>query len=145
MSVDIERFGTVPLFEGLKHTEVADLLRIAEDVAAKEGDEIVRQGDAGDGFYIIGAGKFEVLKSGKNSEVLARLEDLSYFGEMSLIAEDERSASVICVEAGRLKKIPKDKFKTQLESGDITAYKVVLNMCRILARRLARADERRVS
>ncbi len=142
MSQDyVEKFTQVPLFANLDHSEISDLLRITEDVEAKEGDLIVRQGTPGDGFYIIGAGIFEVLKSGNKDEVLARLEDLSFFGEMSLVTDDVRSASVLCIEAGRLKKFPRDRFQQQLDAGNIAAYKVVRNMCGLLARRLAAADE----
>ena len=142
MSQDyVEKFTQVPLFANLDHSEISDLLRISEDVETNAGELVVRQEAAGDGFYIIGAGKFEVLKSGKKDEVLARLEDLSFFGEMSLITDDVRSASVLCIEAGRLKKFPKDQFKQLLDAGNLTAYNVVRNMCGLLARRLAAADE----
>ena len=138
----VEKFSQVPLFEGLSGGEIAELLRITENVEAKVGELIVRQGTKGDGFYVIGAGTFEVLKSGNKDEVLARLEDLSSFGEMSLVTEDERSASVMCVSEGRLKKFPKDKFQTLIDEGNLTAFKVVRNMCRMLARRLAASGHR---
>ncbi len=138
----VEKFSQVPLFEGLTRSEISDLLKITENVEAKEGELIVRQGTPGDGFYVIGAGTFEVLKSGNKDEVLARLEDLSSFGEMSLVTEDERSASVMCVKEGRLKKFPKAKFQALIDGGDLTAFKVVRNMCRMLARRLAASDHR---
>ena len=118
---------------------------IGEDVVAEEGLEVVRQGEPGDGFYVISAGAFEVLKAGPESTVLARLEELSYFGEMSLVSNEPRAASVICVQAGRLKKFPKEKFNALLDKDDVTAYKVVRNMSRILAQRLARLEERFVS
>ena len=140
----VEKFSKVPLFEGLSPAEIAELLRITEDVEVSEGELVVRQGSAGDGFYVIGAGTFEVLKSGNKDEVLARLEDLSSFGEMSLVTEDERSASVLCVTEGRLKKFPKDKFQELIDGGNIPAFKVVRNMCRLLARRLAATDDRLV-
>ena len=145
MEINTEKFSTVPLFEGLEQREIIDLLRIAEDVVAEEGQEIVRQGQAGDGFYVIAAGAFEVVKSGAEQAVLARLEELSYFGEMSLVSNDPRAASVICVESGRLKKFPSDKFNALLAEGSVTAYKVIHSMCRILAQRLARLEERMVS
>ncbi|MEM7166892.1 MAG: cyclic nucleotide-binding domain-containing protein [Planctomycetota bacterium] len=144
--MDIEKFSTVPLFEGLDYKQVSELLKLAEDVSPKSGDEIVRQGEPGDGFYIISAGSFEVLKAGSGeSTVLARLEELSYFGEMSLVSQEVRAASVICVADGRLKKFSAQKFSELLDAGNLTAYKVVHNMCRILAQRLARLEERMVS
>ncbi|HIA27700.1 MAG TPA: cyclic nucleotide-binding domain-containing protein [Planctomycetes bacterium] len=141
----VESFQRVPLFDGLSPSEIADLLRISEDVETKKGDTIVLQGSPGDGFYVIGAGSFEVLKSGNRNEVLARLEDNAYFGEMSLVSEDVRSATVMCIEDGRLKKFAKEPFNQLLDEGDLTAFKVVRNMARILAQRLAASDERLVS
>lgn len=146
MSTDyVESFQRVPLFEGLQPAEISDLLRIAEDVESKKGDTVVLQGSPGDGFYIIATGSFEVLKSGNRNEVLARLEKNAYFGEMSLVSEDVRSATVMCTEDGRLKKVGKNPFNRLLDEGDLTAFKVVRNMARILAQRLAASDERLVS
>ena len=45
-------------------------------------------------------------------------------------------------ESGRLKKVPIDKFNELLAQGDLTAYKVIRNMSRILAQRLARLEDR---
>jgi CRP-like cAMP-binding protein len=140
----VERFDKVPLFEGLAPLEIAQLLRITEDVSARKGDFVVRQGTQGDGFYVIGAGKFEVLKTGKKEEVLARLEQLSSFGEMSLVTDEPRSASILCIEDGRLKKFPKTRFRDLLDEGSLPAFKVVRNMCRLLARRLAALDDKLV-
>ena len=138
----VEKFSQVPLFEGLEPGEISDLLKITEDVETKAGDLVVRQGTAGDGFYVISAGSFEVLKSGNKDEVLARLENMSSFGEMSLVTDDERSATVMCAEDGRLKKFPKAKFRALIDEGNLPAYKIVRNMCKMLARRLAVSDHR---
>ncbi|MGE3165421.1 MAG: cyclic nucleotide-binding domain-containing protein [Planctomycetota bacterium] len=145
--VAIERFNTVPLFEGLHHREIMELLRIAEDVVAESGQVIVSQGDRADGFFVIGAGAFEVVKRGANNKktVLARLEELSYFGEMALVRREPRSASVVCVAPGRLKKFPSALFDQLIEEQNLTAYRVIHNMCRILAERLSRVEERLVS
>ena len=142
--MDTEKFATVPLFLGLAHPEILKILRISEHVVAQPGTVIVREGDPGDGVYIIASGAFEVVKSGAEKAV-ARLGELSFFGEMSLVRDEPRSASVVCVEAGRLKKIPADKFNELLEAEDQTAYKVIHRMCRILADRLARLEERLVT
>ena len=139
-----EKFDQVPLFEGLSGDEINDLLKISENVVAEPGQLIVRQGDPGDGFYVIGAGTFDVLKVGKHDEVLAHYEPLTFFGEMSLVTDDQRVASVVCTEEGRLKFFPKQRFNQLLDQGDLTAFKVVRNMCRVLAMRLAAADDRAV-
>ena len=145
MDVDVEKFGSIPLFVGLERDEIWKILKLAESITPSVGDEIVKQGDPGDGFYLISAGSYEVRKDGAEQMVLARLEEQSFFGEMSLVTDEPRSASVVCVEEGRLKKVPVDKFNQLLEDGDLIAYKIVHNMSRILAQRLARLENRIVN
>lgn len=140
-----EKFAQVPLFEGLDHREIQELLAIAEEIEVDSGEEVCRQGTPGDGFYVIAAGEFEVLKSGDKNVVLARLGNFSYFGEMSLVSRETRVASVICTQKGRLRKFPIDAFNDLLDEGNLTAYRVIRNMCGILAKRLQRSDDRFVS
>jgi CRP/FNR family transcriptional regulator, cyclic AMP receptor protein len=140
MTVNTERFATVPLFDMLEPLEIVDLLDIAEDLRTRPGDIIVREGDPGDGFYVISAGVFEVVKGDDQGIVLARLEELSFFGEMSLVSRKPCNATVICREAGRLKRFSRAKFDAMLSDGHLPAYKVIHAMSRILAERLARLD-----
>ncbi len=144
MSTEIatEKFATVPLFVGLDQTEIMKLMKLGPNVAARKGEVVVRQGEPGDGIYVIAAGAFEVRKKGAQEKVLARLEQLSFFGEMSLVSDEPRAASVVCVEDGRLKKIPLDKFRQLLDANDLTAYRVIRNMSRILAQRLSGIADR---
>jgi CRP-like cAMP-binding protein len=141
MDVPTEAYTTVPLFEGLKPLEIMELLKIAEDVDAEPGDVVVQEGAPGDGFYVVGAGRFDVMKEGIE-EPLAHLDTMSFFGEMSLVTHSARSATVVCTEAGRLKRFPIDQFDALLEAGDVVAYKVIHRMSRILAHRLARVQNR---
>jgi CRP-like cAMP-binding protein len=146
--VETERYGRVPLFKDIPSMEIARLLKIAQDVVARKGQPIVREGDPGDGFFVIAKGEFEVRKrrgEGEGDAVLAKLGECSFFGEMSLVTYGPRAATVVCVEEGRLKKFPTKAFEALLESGDVIAYKVVRNMCRILAERLQRLGERFVA
>jgi len=160
MSIETEQYASVPLFKGLPPLEIMRLLKIAKDVTARAGDVIVREGEPGDGFFVIAKGHFEVRKRASSSpgssspagaqgaefgKVLARLGECSFFGEMSLVTYAQRAATVVCVEDGRLKKFPTDAFEKLLESGDLAAHRVIGNMCRILAERLARLDERFVA
>jgi len=160
---DVEAYEQVPLFKGLTPIEIMRLLKSALDVQAKNGDQIVREGEPGDGFFVIAQGAFEVRKQRRResrdpdaparpaaagaeaSAVLARLGKCSFFGEMSLVTYAPRAATVACVEDGRLKKFPTAVFEKLLEAGDLAAYKVIRNMGRILAERLARMGEKFVA
>jgi NADH dehydrogenase len=75
------------------------------------GQEVFHQGDIGDRIYIITGGKAEVLKHEMGHEVsLAHLGAGEYFGEMALLNQTTRNASVRCVEAMDVLSIPKREF-----------------------------------
>jgi len=75
------------------------------------GEEIFRQGDLGDRMYIILTGHAEVVRSDSAGEtVLARLEPGEYFGEMALLNNTTRNATIRCVEAMNTLSIPKREF-----------------------------------
>jgi len=140
--IPVESYGAVPLFTGLQPPEIAKILEIGEDITAKAGDVIVEEGSPAGGLWIISTGAFEVtLGSGDERVVVAELRQLSFFGEMSLVSENVRAAGVVCTEDGRLKKIPADRFGDLLIQNDIVAYKVVYNMCRVLAERFQRRED----
>jgi CRP-like cAMP-binding protein len=94
------------------------------------------------GLYIIAAGAFEVVRTKPEGEMrLARLEELSHFGDMALVADQPHGADVVCVEAGRLKRLSVEKFKELLANDDLSAYKVVRNMAQVMANRLQKLGE----
>ncbi|HSE97623.1 MAG TPA: cyclic nucleotide-binding domain-containing protein, partial [Blastocatellia bacterium] len=62
------------------------------------GEEVFHQGDLGDRIYIIVNGQAEVVREDNGSEmVLARLGAGEYFGEMALLRQTTRSATVRCI------------------------------------------------
>jgi putative ABC transport system ATP-binding protein len=85
----------VPLFSGLvstKLTEVADRMKI-EHFAP--GQQVIRQGDAGDRFYLIRRGEAEVTADrGQGETHLAHLDEGRFFGELALMTGEPRSATV---------------------------------------------------
>jgi CRP-like cAMP-binding protein len=89
----------VPLFAAIPEK---DLKRLAASLQAKTfaaGEHLVRQGDEGGSFYIIKQGKVEVLVAdpeGRQTKV-AELETGKFFGEMSLLTGEKRSASIRAV------------------------------------------------
>ena len=138
MSITSEEYSTVPLFDNIEPLKIADFLEIAENMTVHKCEIVFQAGDCGDGFFVISRGRFEVKLHDKS---LAILGELSFFGEMSLLSNTPRSATVICKEPGRLKFFPKEKFLQRLQDNNLVAYKVIHNMSRIMAARLERIDE----
>ena len=118
----LEQFQRIPLFSGLTNSEIRKLMDFAEDRAVLHGETVVREGEASDAFYIIGEGCFEVVKSGLRDQsiVIARLHELSFFGEMAIVSKEPRAASVECVEAGWLKRFSGEAFEELLRDDDDT-------------------------
>ena len=91
-------------------TRVADEFNI-ENYAP--GDQIIRQGEPGDRFYLIRQGKVSVRKG--NPEVqIAELAEGDFFGEMALLSGQPRNASVWAKESCLLYSLHKDRFHAAL-------------------------------
>jgi len=75
------------------------------------GQEVFRQGDLGDRLYIIASGRADVLRSENGREIhLAQLGPGEYFGEMALLNQTTRTATVKCVESLNVLSIHKRDF-----------------------------------
>ena len=99
-AVDRGRLAGVPVLRG---TDPAELDRLAERLLVTRyspGDEIVRQGDEADRFYFLVDGRVEVVRVADGMAArLAELEPGDYFGEMALLDERPRSATVRALTA----------------------------------------------
>lgn len=86
----------VELFKPLSDAQVEELAENSSKYAFSAGETLVRQGDSGDSLFIIISGEVEISVSdgsGRSSH-LADLAAGDYFGEMSLLTGEPRSASV---------------------------------------------------
>lgn len=87
--------GSVPFFSGLDKKQLKGVVVAGRERSFKAGDKIVSEGDMGIGFYLVLDGKVEVRKG---TRLLATLSKGEFFGEMSFIDEERRSADVFAVE-----------------------------------------------
>jgi CRP/FNR family transcriptional regulator, cyclic AMP receptor protein len=85
----------VPLFAGISEDSMARLVEVAGELDFKEGEFIARQGQLGSGLYVIMSGSARVIRG---SEEIARLGPGEFFGELSVIDQGPRMASVEAVE-----------------------------------------------
>ena len=93
---------------------VADAL---EPVLYSAGDTIVRQGASGDVFFIIIEGKCNVMQldatTGKERQI-AELGPSDYFGEIALLTDRPRAATVIAAEQLKCVRLDRDRFNRVL-------------------------------
>eukprot|EP00823_Brevimastigomonas_motovehiculus_P005177 TRINITY_DN364_c1_g6_i1.p1 TRINITY_DN364_c1_g6~~TRINITY_DN364_c1_g6_i1.p1 ORF type:complete len:778 (-),score=258.93 TRINITY_DN364_c1_g6_i1:217-2550(-) len=86
----------IPLFGKLSKKERSQLAGCLEEKKYASNDVIVKQGENGDGFYIIKQGEVKVLRTDDKNKTteLSRLKSLEYFGETALLAEGARTATI---------------------------------------------------
>src|SRR5260370_10139521 len=84
-----------PLFEMLSEAELEFVAELSRPRKLSPGEVIFAEGDLGDSLYVIVEGEVEILRkdAGGQQKVIALLAAPEFFGEMSLIAKEDRSAT----------------------------------------------------
>ncbi len=135
-----------PLFQNLDETERAQILIIGVVRTLAQDTVIFREGDAGDGLYIVLKGSVRISKrSATGEEALAVLEPHSYFGEMALIDSATRAADAIANEGTEVFFIPLKELRSLIEGHHQLALKILYSLCEVLAQRLRETNERYMS
>jgi CRP-like cAMP-binding protein len=106
----------MPLFADLDPRELGALAARLEPLELAAGQEVVRQGEPGDRFYLIRDGQLAVLvaEQGQAPRQVASLGPGEYFGEIALLHDQPRSATVTTVVASRLFALRKVHFDALL-------------------------------
>lgn len=103
--------GVTPIFRELPYEEREKFLPKFELVIIKKGEDIVSEGELGDAMYVIVSGAVEVwTKRGGKKITLATLREGDFFGEISLITGETRTATVTALKETRLMKLKKADF-----------------------------------
>ncbi len=85
------RLKGVPFFSSMGKSDLAAVARQTDEVDVPAGKVLAREGEFGDEFFVIDSGTAEVTKAGK---CVAELGPGDFFGEMALLEEDRRVATV---------------------------------------------------
>jgi len=126
------------LCRALSAAELGAIAAIVERREIAAGKELFREGDAGDGLYLVVAGEVNVVKLGADGEhLLAKLGAGALLGEMSLITSDARSATCRAIAPTIALHVPAPAFRALLDSGSTAALKIARAIAEVLARRLA--------
>jgi diguanylate cyclase (GGDEF)-like protein len=134
-----ELVGSMPLFAALSFEERSWLLDRATDHTFAPGHVIIRQDDPGGTAYMILSGRVRVLESVPDSPVEMFLGELGtgeIFGELGVLRERPRSATVVTLERTRVLGIPAGDFLQMLQN----SREMSMALLRTLAGRLYDAD-----
>ncbi len=135
--------GQVPLFAGLRKSELRDLERLVHRRLYRDGEVVFWEGEPGVGMYIVQRGEVGVYKEyGKRGQKeLARLYAGDFFGEMALLEGDCRSATAVARgETCLFGLIHPDLFHLFRRRPHL-GVKLLSALGDVLARRLRRTDQ----
>ena len=97
--MDTSRLKALPLFEGVSDEDLDKIAPFVSEVSVSEGKHLVDEGDYAYEFMAIEEGEAEVVRG---DETLATLGPGDYFGEIGLLEDDRRNATVIARSPMRL-------------------------------------------
>ena len=130
------------MFEGLTEDQLNSLSPFTYRKKFGPGELIVEEGHTGNGLYVIVSGNVEVIKGleTEQQQIVNKLGAGEFFGEMALLGEWPRTATVRAVDNVECLGIDRWVFLAQLERQP----KVGIRMLHILAQRLRDSDARLV-
>jgi CRP-like cAMP-binding protein len=128
----------VQMFAACTDRELAQIARACDELTVEADATVVEEGTAGEGFYLIVSGEAEVTRGGRRVATVGTGE---YFGELSLLDEAPRNATVKALTKMVLLQLKRREFSAVLDSWPGVAHKLLEQM----ARRLRQADEQAVT
>jgi CRP-like cAMP-binding protein len=126
----VQALKGAPLFEGLSRKELIQLARVCEDLEIQPGKVLCKEGQIGHEFFVIVDGKVQVTRNGRR---VATLDSGDFVGEIALVTETLRTATVTAETPVRLFVLTGREFHAVLDKNPNVERKVL----RALARRLA--------
>lgn len=116
----------ITLFSDLPDENIAQLVEKVKEQNVSSGEILFREGDKGDSLYFILSGQLEIFRGGDGADktTLAILGKGEYFGEMAILEEKPRTASVSALRDSQLLELCREDFTTLLERNPSLALKM---------------------
>lgn len=133
----IEALGRVPLFSSLSKRSLTRIDRITAVKNAREGDVLMREGDAGTEMMVVLDGR---ASASRGKRKLGECTTGQWFGEMALLDKQPRSATITALQDMKLLVIPGDEFRKMLVKVPGLAEALLSNLSDRLREANAAAD-----
>lgn len=132
---EVDLLRRIPLFANVEPQRLKLLAFTSERVTFEAGQELFQQGDPGDAAYVIISGSAEVLVDTREGPlVVATVEKNAFVGEIAILCDVPRTATVRAVERLETLKIMKEHFLRMVAEFPEMAVEIM----RVLAQRLSR-------
>lgn len=118
----IELLKRVPLFAGCSKKDLQRIATLADELDLREGKELIREGEPGREFFVLVDGTAAISRNGK---VVDRAGPGEFFGEMALVADRPRNATVTATSPVAVLVITAQSFRRLVEENPLIALKVM--------------------
>jgi CRP-like cAMP-binding protein len=118
----VELISKVPLFAGCSKRELNGVAAVADEIDVREGTTLIREGDRGKEFFVIIEGTARVTRNGR------KVNDLGpgdWAGEIALITDSPRTATVVSTSPGKLLVVTDRAFRSVLEEAPSISLKLM--------------------
>jgi CRP-like cAMP-binding protein len=108
----VDMLRKVPLFRDLGRKDIELVARLADTIDVPEGKVLMREGDSGSEMFVVGTGSVSVVRGGRE---VARMGPGHVVGEIAILSEGPRTATVTAAEPSRLYVLAHREFHTLME------------------------------
>jgi PPM family protein phosphatase len=134
----IEVLKQMPLFHHLSYKEIIRVLNVTEVREFQPGQEIIKEGAAGDEMFIVLRGK---IRLHKNGAFITNLASGAHMGEMALVDRGPRSVSATAEERSRVLTLRRREFYQIIRKDPQLSVKLLWSFVQVLADRLRKTTE----
>ncbi len=128
----------IPIFAHLSYNELVKVVGLTQLVKVKGGDTFIRENEPGDELYVVLAGEVSVLKGG---QLITTLKAGAHIGEMALIDNAMRSATIVANGDCNLLAMRRDEFFGVIRTEPVIATKLLWSFVQVLSGRLRETNE----
>jgi CRP/FNR family cyclic AMP-dependent transcriptional regulator len=149
--LDAAFFRKIFLFQDLEENEIHQVLSHTGPRNFSSGDIIIQEGDPGNSLFIMQSGEVEITKQltlvldedTPKERVFIRLnaENGVYFGEMALLENETRSATVTALTDCSLLELHQKDFLDLIERNPAMGVKLLLRLAQVLSRHLRKTNQ----
>jgi CRP/FNR family cyclic AMP-dependent transcriptional regulator len=136
--MDISILKTIPLFSELNDSDLKEIVKVAIRQVYKKDNMILVEEEVGSTMFIILDGRVKISRISEEGRevILSILSEGDFFGEMSILNGQTRSANVVTLEDSEILVIRREDFLHMLHNYP----QIAINLLKELAHRLRRSD-----
>ncbi|MCH8069610.1 MAG: cyclic nucleotide-binding domain-containing protein [Candidatus Marinimicrobia bacterium] len=143
VSQEVLTLKKVPVFEGLEPKELSEIEKLIHHRTYKPDEVVFRRNAPGEGMYIILRGKVDILtESGEGtSSVVASLKEGDFFGDLSLLDKEPRSATALAKDHTTLLGFFRPDLTALLKRKPQLGVKILMNLAAVIGERLRKTND----